>query len=282
MTNRVSSLIVLSALTVAVLSGCAGVSFYTDPTLKTRTGIPVYGSKPYLLVSRTGAKDKPVETSIIYLPNTEKVIYAYPRSGFGSANLTMSLAGGQMTSFGQQTDTKVPELITSLSGLVTARADAEKAEAEAKSIRAAIGTQQSAIPASVAGQKVLDIADEILRKATNGSLPELTDQELRTLKTVAQALKAAGNSLLAPANAPFAQQQFDVINAQSEILKKYPSPTGSTTRDNSLQIVQAWAEELRKLFSTTQPEKEDLPTFELYEILQQPGAAPVLRKVSLS
>lgn len=85
------------AVSAAALSGCAGVDFYSDPGLKKPTGIPIYGAKPYVLVARTKAKDKPVEVSIQYLTDRSQVIYAKPRSGFGSADLKLSLSNGQLT-----------------------------------------------------------------------------------------------------------------------------------------------------------------------------------------
>jgi len=191
----------------AVLGGCAGITFYSDPELKNQTGIPVYPSKPYLLVSRTGAKEKPIDTSIVYLPDRTKVIYAKPRSGFGSANLTMALAGGQMTSFGQQTDTKIPELITSLAGMITARAGAEKTLAEARAIED--GFREEAAPsAKVSSKLVLSLSKDILQKATPSGLPGLLDSELRKLKSIAQALASAGAILADPAKAPMAKRSI--------------------------------------------------------------------------
>jgi hypothetical protein len=151
------------------LSGCAGVNFYSDPTLKTPTGIPIYGARPYLLVSRTGAEAKPVETSIVYITDPEKVIYADPKSGFGTAKLTLELAGGQLTSFGQETDTKIPELLAQVSGLITARAGAAKSFAEAASIAKA-STQQATLSEADAAQRVQDIANAIDKSAKANEL----------------------------------------------------------------------------------------------------------------
>ena len=127
-----------SVLMVTALGGCAGVNFYADPALKNPTGIPIYGSKPYLLVVRTKSEEKPIDVSILYLPDPSKVIYADPRSGFGTAKLTLNLTQGQMTSFGQDIDMKVPELLGAFTGVLTGRATAAKTLAEADQIKAAI------------------------------------------------------------------------------------------------------------------------------------------------
>lgn len=272
--------IILVAVAGAGLSGCAGVSFYSDASLEKKTGIPIYAPKPYLLVARTGAKDKPIEVSIVYLNDQQKVIYAKPRSGFGSSNLTLALANGQMTSFGQQTDTKIPELIASLGGLITARATASKTEAEAAQMLAGIGTEQAVVKTVEAGKKIAAVADDMLAKITANTLADLTADELQTVKSAAQALKLAGVALSEAANAPSAPQNLQTVKAQTDALSKLPAPTAGTSRDKALQLVQAWTAELAKIFNSAQPEKEAPPTFELYEIIQGSGSS-MLRRVNL-
>lgn len=124
-----TSLHLLVFATSIACFGCAGVNFYSDADLKTKTGIPIFATKPYLLVVETGSNEKPIEVTVVHLRDAERVIYADPRSGFGSSNLTLTLTNGQLVSFGQETDTKIPELINSLSGFITARADAAKSAA---------------------------------------------------------------------------------------------------------------------------------------------------------
>ncbi|MHB8789652.1 MAG: hypothetical protein ACYDBT_07200 [Desulfobulbaceae bacterium] len=264
----------------ALLSGCAGVTFYSESTLDNKTGIPIYAPKPYLLVARTGAKDKPLEVSIVYLNDPNKVIYAKPHSGLGSSNLTLALANGQMTSFGQQTDTKVPELIAALGGLITSSATASKTAAEAAQIRSSIGTKQAAVSPVEAGKKIGVVVDDMLAKISANTLPGLTDAELQTVKSAAQALKSSAMALSNPANVPSATQYFDQVKAQTDSLSKLPAPTASTPRDSSLQMVQAWAAELGKIFDSAQPEKETPQAFELYEIIQGNGTS-TLRRVNL-
>lgn len=268
------------ALLVASLSGCAGVTFYSDANLTQKTGIPIYAPKPYLLVARTGAKDKPVDISIIYLNDPQKIIYADPRSGFGSSNLTLSLTDGKLTAFGQQTDTKIPELITSLSGLITARATASKLEAEAGQVGK--GNEQGTAPTTETGEKLLKIVDDMEKKLKGNALKGLTDTELRTIGSAATALKLTGAALKDPSNINSAKENFDKIKAQADILAKLPDPSLGTPRDNSLQIAHTWSNELTKIVAdsaASAPVADAPPTFELYEIIQ--GAeGPSLRRVN--
>jgi hypothetical protein len=42
-----------------------------------------------------------------------------PESGYGTADLSVNLSNGMITSFGQKTDTKIPETLTSLASAAT-------------------------------------------------------------------------------------------------------------------------------------------------------------------
>lgn len=119
----------------------------------------------------------------------------------------------------------------------------------------------------------------MLSKITTNALPGLTDAELQTIKSTSQALTSAAAALSNPANVPSATQYFEQVKAQTDSLGKLPAPTGSTSRDSSLQMVQAWTAELGKIFDSAQPEKEAPPAFELYEIIQSSGVS-ILRRVN--
>lgn len=258
----------LTPLALTALSGCAGVDFYQEKSLQTPTGIPIYGAKPYLLVVRTGAEAKPVETSVVYITDPSQVIYAKPKSGFGTAKLTLALAGGQMTSFGQETDTKVPEMLNSVAGLITARAGAAKTAAEAAALLAGVTTKQSAQLAGETGNKALQVAKDLTARLDANQL-DLIDAQKVTLRSAATALRIAGETLINPEKAPQHAQQYEVIKAQRDELAKLPKPVGSTSRDKALQAVQDWVGELSKLIKATEPPKEIQPDFELYEIVQR-------------
>ena len=140
--SRMGALKILAA----VLGGCAGVSFYSDCELKHETGIPIYGTKPYVFVVHGESPEKPLKVTIEYLTDLSNVVYAVPRSGFGLSDLKLTLEHGQLTQFGQVTDTKIPETIKSIGELLTSGATAIESLAKAAQTRkVAVGsTAQSA------------------------------------------------------------------------------------------------------------------------------------------
>ena len=112
---------IVMVLAAALAAGCARFEIYDNAALKgEETGIKFYTPKPYVLVGRVGGTGKPVEVSIVYLPDLSKPYFAKARSGWGSSNLTMKLADGRITEFGQQVDSGGPATITSLASLATA------------------------------------------------------------------------------------------------------------------------------------------------------------------
>src|SRR5687768_12027754 len=90
------------AALVTASTGCAGVRIYSDPELKTQTGVRHYAPKPYLLVTRTGAKEKPVELSVVYLPNLEEPHFAIMKGGLGNNKMNLKLTNGILTEFGTE------------------------------------------------------------------------------------------------------------------------------------------------------------------------------------
>lgn len=275
MKQKVLGSVALVIASAAVISGCAGVNFYSDPDLKKSTGIPFYAPKPYLLVARTGAKDKPVDVSIVYLNDTSKVVYADPRSGFGSAKLSLSLSNGQMTSFGQETDTKIPELIASLSGMITAQAGAGKTGAEAKKILSEI--EQGADYVTT-GAKVKAVADDIAASLKDKKLDALTGDERNDVRDAKDALLAAASTLSDPKKAPAGEAALKAVKAQAEVLSKISDITGGPNRAEAAGLLKGWAAKLGALFDDAQPEKPKEAAFELYEIIQT-GSTTTLKRV---
>jgi len=105
-------------------TGCATVKFYEDGELKKETGLQYYIAKPYLLVAKTGAKNKPVEVQLVYLPDQDQPRFARFRPGLGSHDFSVTLSNGMLTSYGQKTDSKIPETIHAIGSLATSLASA--------------------------------------------------------------------------------------------------------------------------------------------------------------
>ena len=116
-----STMTIAVALAAVLAAGCARFEIYDNAKLAgEETGIKFYTPKPYLLVGRVGGTSKPIEVSIVYLPDLSQPYYAKARSGWGSSNLTMKLADGRITEFGQQVDNTGAATLSSIAQLGTA------------------------------------------------------------------------------------------------------------------------------------------------------------------
>jgi hypothetical protein len=104
--------LVPSFAAVSLLTGCAGLSFGPEST----NALTYYDPKPYLFIS-TGA-DCVSTATIIAVPETRKGVSF--NSGYGSADLSITLSGGMITAVGQKTDSKIPETLSSVATLATA------------------------------------------------------------------------------------------------------------------------------------------------------------------
>jgi hypothetical protein len=117
------------ALAALAAAGCARFEIYDDSSMKgPETGFRYYTTKPYLLVVQTKKADKPLEASIVFLPDLSKPQYARTRTGIGSNKLSMNFTNSVLTSFNQETDAKVPEMLTSVGGLVKILSEMKKAD----------------------------------------------------------------------------------------------------------------------------------------------------------
>jgi len=107
-----------------LLSGCAHIDFndFTDG----KGGATYYDPKPYLFVSTN--KDCVCTATVIVLPEKKRTVTFH--SGFGTADLSVSLKDGMITSAGQKTDTKIPETIGAITSLATAAGGLMKVKPE--------------------------------------------------------------------------------------------------------------------------------------------------------
>jgi hypothetical protein len=104
--------LVASFAAVSILTGCAGLSFGPEST----NALTYYDPKPYLFIS-TGT-DCVSTATIIAVPETRKGVSF--NSGYGTADLSITLSGGMITAVGQKTDSKIPETLSSVATLATA------------------------------------------------------------------------------------------------------------------------------------------------------------------
>jgi hypothetical protein len=108
MRNALTGACLLAAL---ALPGCAHLEFDAK-----EPGLTYFDPKPYLAVSK--GTDCKVTAAVLVLPG-EKRTLAF-KSGYGTSDLSASLANGLLQSVGQKTDTKIPETVTALAGVATA------------------------------------------------------------------------------------------------------------------------------------------------------------------
>ena len=104
--------LVESFAAVSFLTGCAGLTFGPEST----NALTYYDPKPYLFISTTA--DCVSTATIISVPETKKGVSF--NSGYGTADLSITLSGGMITAVGQKTDSKIPETLSSVATLATA------------------------------------------------------------------------------------------------------------------------------------------------------------------
>ncbi len=82
-------------------------------------GVRFYRPEPYLLVTKD--KDGNLQTSIISLPNKNEEYVIKPKVRLGTVEVSATLEGGwNLTQLGTKADTKIPEMITALTGTLQA------------------------------------------------------------------------------------------------------------------------------------------------------------------
>jgi hypothetical protein len=109
------------------LTGCSSVKVTHVPDDDTSEGVHFYEPRPYLLVTKTEAKDangkvtSNLVNQILWLPDHSHRCKAVVKSRWGSVNGSVKLLNGWMLdTLGAQTDSKIPETIAAVGGLVAA------------------------------------------------------------------------------------------------------------------------------------------------------------------
>jgi hypothetical protein len=109
----------VSGVFILAFTGCASVKFFSNMELTKKSGLKYYTVKPYLQVERDQATSSIFKATILYLPDLENPQYIAVKDGLGSRKLDLKLTEGSINTFGSDTDPKIAETITALSGLVS-------------------------------------------------------------------------------------------------------------------------------------------------------------------
>lgn len=108
-------------ITIALLAftGCSPVKFYSNAELTKKSGLKYFTVKPYLQVERDLVNNQVVKATVLYLPDLEHPQYIETKDGIGSRKIDIKLTDGSINTIGIDSDTKIAEAITALTGLVT-------------------------------------------------------------------------------------------------------------------------------------------------------------------
>jgi hypothetical protein len=269
----------MAILVVTCVSGCARFAFYSDANLSgVETGVKFYTPKPYLLVARTGSKDKPNDISVIYIPDLSHPIYAKPMVGIGANNLTLALSNGILTTLGQQTDSKIPELLTALGGFATSVATARKTSREASLL-----TPQAAPDYSQVSIDLAKIASDLSNLIAQGKATKtLTELEMQAATGIVNALTGASQLLSDPTKAELNVPSV-VVNLKSalDIWSKQIQEASAGTKGIELQIrsqITTLKGKAQQILSKLAPMEPGETEFSLYEIDNSSGVT-ILREM---
>jgi hypothetical protein len=120
-------IVMVVAVCMILLTGCATVKVYSDADLKKETGLRCYTLKPYLLVEYMAEKDNTVKTTVVYLPDLASPQYMVLKSGIGSGELKMTFNNSALESYGVTTDSKLPESMEAFAAMLSKSAYATNA-----------------------------------------------------------------------------------------------------------------------------------------------------------
>lgn len=262
-------------------SACATVQFI-DPTKKDEknVGLKFYLSKPYLLVSRTGAKDNPIKVEVVYLPDQEHPQYARFRAGLGSTVLSAKLTNSILTEYGQTSDSKVPETLTAIGSLAGSLAGAFKTTQEGINLRQETADRAQLDVASTVVSGVATDLEAARNQATAASV--LTPTHDMDVRNLVSDLNIQAAALRAP-GAIASEEQDRIATALAQDSKslddlKIANPASGDTAPNRWNSsIADFQSRLNKIVDQLRPEKAPDATFELYAIEQSGGKTTLVR-----
>jgi hypothetical protein len=117
-------LAVTTSLILMILTACAPVQFYSDKSLKEKTGLKFYTVKPYLHIERDYENGRIVKSTILYLPDLANPQYMVVRDGLNSKKVNLKLTNGCIDTYGYSSTGKIDESVDALGALISKGTDA--------------------------------------------------------------------------------------------------------------------------------------------------------------
>jgi hypothetical protein len=254
-----------------LLSGCAGVKLYKEETFKNQTGLKFYYPKPYLLVERNGAKDVPLKTTLLFLPDLTNPVYVKIIRGMGSNAFSLALANGALSTYGLTTDSKVPETIAAAGGLLTgaggllsgiaankAGGDVEQAASvkDLQLVQPIVDKAKADLDNAITFPDFITVAQKDAWKATQ--------TEIQNTKKLVDAMDPAPATI---------KKIIESLDKLTELLTQAQCKQETAACKNFNSRPASLVDQLNKAKGILQPkENTNMATFELYEIITDKGA----------
>ncbi|MFN6087595.1 MAG: hypothetical protein ACK47E_02495 [Cyclobacteriaceae bacterium] len=274
-----TNLLAILTLTV-ILSGCATVKFYSDKELTKESGIEFYSPKPYLIVEKNPAKDVSMKMSIVYLPDFNNPKYAKLKTGFGSSDLKLSLENGIITSYGITSDSKIPETITAIGGLVSGIGTSYKSLAEAIDLlkEDTKEVEQSGDVRSMNDAKeIIEVVKKEIEKEQNKTGNHITEIQKRKLSTVKDSLISIENKLAERKTKDIPEIAKTMLST-IKILDDIKTASESNNAKDFNGRIETYKKEINNAMNKiSPPKKSEGSSIEVYEIVIKSGSTELKR-----
>lgn len=241
-----------------ILCGCAGVRLYKDEAFTKRTGLKFYYPKPYLLVEKNGAKDVPLKTTLLFLPDLPNPVYAKVTKGLGSNAFSIALTNGALSAYGVTTDSKIPETITAAGGWLTGVAALKPPVTD---VQQAASVKDLKEVQKIVDEAKSDIADNAMM------FPEFITSNQKHNWTSAKAEIINTKKLVDALDPTMVKQIVESINKVLELLNAVLCKQETDQCKNFNGKIMSLVDQLTKAKEVLQPKEPNQPSFELYEII---------------
>jgi hypothetical protein len=262
-------------VTIALLSsGCAAVRFYNDSGLTSETGIEFFSPKPYLLVEMSPAKDVAIKTTIFYLPDRGNPHYAKLKPGFGTSDLKLSLENGILTSVGLNSDSKIPESVTALSGIISGVGTSFKSITDGLNVLKVKETekeQSGDVRGMKDAEKIINAVVTDLEKEIKNDYDFLSKNQKSTLSSICDSLRTISSELnqYRPKDIPLISVKLD--NVMTFITDIRTSSEKKEAKEYNAKI-DTLKREIENSRNKIMPViKDEKPSIVIYEILNEKG-----------